>query len=121
MRRAHSEYPDELQTETIPGRSPNRIRFARPPMVTHAHATGGGRPGAIQLRLAAHTAASRMCSRTSIQLTRLSGPHIGRQGPLCATVTREDPDAHLPSEYDGFEAVSLCAPQTSIGYQLMPA
>ena len=62
-----------------------------------------------------------MGSRTSIQLARLSGPHIGRQGPLCGTVTGEDPDAHLPSAYDGFEAISLCAPQTGIGDQLMPA
>jgi hypothetical protein len=62
-----------------------------------------------------------MRSCTNIQLTKLSGPHIGRQGPLCATVTCEDLDAHLSSEYDGFEASSLCAQQTSISDQLMPA
>ena len=63
-----------------------------------------------------------MGSRTNIQLTRtrLSGPHIGRQGPLRASVACEDPDAHLPSEYDGFEAISLCAQQTSISDQLIP-
>ena len=61
-----------------------------------------------------------MGSPTNIQLSRLSGVHIGRQGPLCATVMCEDPDAHLPSEYDGFEAISLCAQQTSISDQLMP-
>jgi hypothetical protein len=65
--------------------------------------------------------ASRMRSCTNIQLTKLSGPHIGRQGPLCATVTCEDLDAHLSSEYDGFEANSLCAQQTSISDQPMPA
>jgi hypothetical protein len=70
---------------------------------------------------AAHIAASRMGSRTTIQLTRLSGPHIGRQRPLCATVPCEDPEAHSQSEYDGFEAISLCAPQTGIVDQLMPA
>ena len=78
------------------------------------HAVGAGAV-AIQRLLAA-----RMGSRTNIQLTRLRGPHIGRQGPLCATATCEDPDAHLPSEYDGLEAISLCAQQTSIGDQLMP-
>ena len=51
----------------------------------------------------------------------MSGPHIGRQGPLCAGVTCEDLDAHLPSEYDGFEAISLYAQQTSISDQLMLA
>jgi hypothetical protein len=64
--------------------------------------------------------ASRMRSCTNILLDRLSGPHIGRQGPLCATVTCEDLDTHFPSEYDGFEAISLCAQQTSISDQLMP-
>jgi len=62
-----------------------------------------------------------MRSCTNTQLTKLSGPHIGRQGPLCATVTCEDLDAHLSSEYDGFEASSLCAQQTSISGQPMPA
>jgi len=76
-----------------------------------------------QLPSAAQTGcapASRMGSCMNIQLTRLSGTHIGRQGPLCATVMCEDPDAHLPSEYDGFEAKSLCAQQTSISDQLNP-
>ena len=62
-----------------------------------------------------------MRSCTNMQLTKLSGPHIGRQGPLCATVTCEDLDAHLSAEYDGFEANSLCAQQTSISDQPMPA
>ena len=62
-----------------------------------------------------------MRSCTIIQLTKLSGPHIGRQGPLCATVTCEDLDTHFPSEYDGFEAISFCAPQTGVGDQLTPA
>jgi hypothetical protein len=61
------------------------------------------------------------CSRTSIELTRLSGPHIGRHGPLCATVTCEDPDVHSQWAEDGFEAISLCEPQTGIGAQPMPA
>jgi hypothetical protein len=60
-------------------------------------------------------------SRMRLQLTRLSGPHIGRHGPLCATVTCEDPDAHSQSAEDGIEAISLCAPQTGVADQLTPA
>ena len=91
------------------------------PTSTQKDCTGDA-AAAVRLpkRAAGCAHASRMGSCTNIQLTRLSGPHIGRQRPLCATVTREDPDTHLPSEYDGFEAISLCAQQTSISDQLMP-
>ena len=89
-------------------------------MVPHTYATNGGFPGAIQQMPAARM--HPLCiSHRARSLWAEQSAHIGRQGPLCATVMCEDPDAHLPSEYDGFEAISLCTPQSSIGDQLMPA
>jgi hypothetical protein len=85
------------------------------------------RPRPIAVADSPIEAASSSWLRTCIPHAQLSqytayqaeGPHIGWQGPLCATVTCDDPGAHLPSEYDGFEASSLCAQQTSISDQLI--
>ena len=78
----------------------------------NSRATIGGPKAKMTTQNSAGAHASRMRSCTNILLDRLSGPHIGRQGPLCAGVTCEDLDAHLPSEYDGLEAISLCAQQS---------
>ncbi len=68
--------------------------FSRPdpirtiPIVTHTRM-----PAAAVVLAQSSVGQPNERSRTSIQLTGLSGPHIGRQGPLCATVTCEDLDA----------------------------
>ncbi len=100
-RRAHSEYPDELQAEAVPGRSPDSDPTRTIPIVTHTRM-----PPAAVVRAQSSCAHRCIPHGQPNEHTAQQAEHIGRQGPLCATVTWEDQDAHLPSEYDGFEATA---------------
>jgi hypothetical protein len=118
IRRVHSDDHGELQEEAILGCNRDRIRTIT--MGTHAHATGGGCPGEIQQLRAAHMHSAWAAQQTYSFPGRAVRTSAGR-GRSVASVRCEDVGAHLPTEYDGFEAVSSCAQQPSISYQPMPA